>query len=59
MDPCVNQAGKEEESETVREEDFEIMPEKEMAKQAVNFVVAPEGHNLTAHGNANIGLTSN
>jgi hypothetical protein len=43
----------------VREEEFEIVPEKKMAKQAVNFVVAPEGHNLTAHGNANIGLTSN
>jgi len=43
----------------VREEEFEIVPEKKMAKQAVNFVVAPKGHNLTAHGNANIGLTSN
>jgi hypothetical protein len=59
MDPCVNQAGKEEESETVREEDFEIMPEKEMAKQAVNFVVAPEGNNRTTHGKESIGRISN
>jgi hypothetical protein len=43
----------------VREEDFEIVPEKKMAKETVNFVVTPEGHNLTAHGRANIGLTSN
>jgi hypothetical protein len=41
----------------VEEEDFEIMPNVKMAKRAVNFVVAPKGNNLTAHGNGNIRLT--
>jgi hypothetical protein len=33
----------------VEEEDFEIMPQQRMARRAVNFVVAPEGNNLTTH----------
>jgi hypothetical protein len=43
----------------VEEEDFEIMPNVKMAKQAVNFVVAPKGNNLTAHGNGSTKLTDN
>jgi len=43
----------------VEEEDFEIMPEEKTVKRAVNFVVAPEGNNLTTHGKGNIGLTGN
>jgi len=41
------------------EEDFEIMPKEKMAKRAVNFVVAPEGNNLTTHEKTHIGLTGN
>ena len=43
----------------VREEDFEIMPGKEIAKRAVNFVVAPKGNNRTTHGKESIGRTGN
>jgi hypothetical protein len=43
----------------VREEDFEIVPEQKMAKQAVNFVVAPEGNNLTTHAKGSKGRTVN
>jgi len=43
----------------VEEEDFKIMPKEKMAKRAVNFVVAPEGNNLTTHEKTRIGLTGN
>jgi hypothetical protein len=43
----------------VEEEDFEIMPQQRMARRAVNFVVAPEGNNLTTHAKVRKGRTVN